>query len=91
MAFPWGLVILYGAIIAIVIYIIRKQRAGNIAAAVYITVTPAVNECCICLDGARTHMTIPCGHLAYCDKCIYKISICSICRTGIEKIIKVYE
>ena len=47
--------------------------------------------CCICLDMRRTHITVPCGHYAYCENCIRSIPSCSICMMPIDKKMKVYD
>ena len=46
--------------------------------------------CCICLENPITFAIIPCGHLAYCDKCIVQIHECGICRGGKDNVVKIY-
>ena len=44
---------------------------------------PIGTECCICLDGPRTIVLLPCKHLCLCKKCYAKSAIltCPICAT----------
>lgn len=50
-------------------------------------------ECVICLESAPTHVSIPCGHKAYCENCAGKFDEykdCPICRAPISGMVKVY-
>jgi hypothetical protein len=52
---------------------------------------PIENRCCICFEYTpKKSSCVPCGHTQYCDKCIGVITTCSICRTKIEKVIKIF-
>lgn len=48
------------------------------------------NICKICYDRELNIVFLPCGHIIACETCSVKILTCSICRTRIEKIVKVY-
>jgi hypothetical protein len=48
-------------------------------------------QCVICFEPIdRKQICVPCGHTQYCDHCIGIINECAICRTKINKIIKIY-
>ena len=51
------------------------------------------NCCVICLDAARTHVMVPCGHKCLCESCTYHMKKleCPMCRKPATDIIKVYE
>jgi hypothetical protein len=49
------------------------------------------NTCVICMDKPRTHTAIPCGHLSYCETCINKIMVCSVCRANITAKVKIHQ
>jgi len=47
---------------------------------------PAVTECVVCLDAARTHILVPCGHQCVCEDCASELSegdACPVCRQQI--------
>lgn len=48
-------------------------------------------ECCICMANKKSHACVPCGHQCVCETCSTSISKCPICRTKIEKFIKVFN
>jgi hypothetical protein len=49
------------------------------------------DQCVICFEPTeRKQLCAPCGHTQYCDHCIGSIHECAICRTQIDKIIKIY-
>lgn len=52
------------------------------------------NNCPICLNGPKTHIIIPCGHICLCENCSFKImdinKSCPICNTIVDGIYKVY-
>ena len=47
------------------------------------------NICPICFENKINICCIPCGH-TYCKKCIECSNNCFICRSNINKIIKIY-
>ena len=52
------------------------------------------SECVICLERVPTHLSIPCGHKAYCELCSLNLVIikdCPICRTPITGMVKVFD
>lgn len=53
---------------------------------------PSEDKCVICFSKTeKNKVLVPCGHRQFCEKCISKnFENCSICRTKIEKIIKIF-
>lgn len=52
---------------------------------------PLENQCCICFSFTdKKKLIVPCGHTQYCDKCIFIIIDCGICRSKIDKIINIF-
>ncbi|KAL0480200.1 XBAT35 [Acrasis kona] len=52
------------------------------------------SECVLCLDSNRTHLCVPCGHLAMCRNCavqIKDIGKCPICRNHTTDCIQLYQ
>lgn len=49
------------------------------------------SPCVICLECEKTYVFIPCGHMATCGKCAFKIDYCPICRSPIARKQKVYR
>uniref|UniRef100_A0A1S4HCF5 RING-type domain-containing protein n=2 Tax=gambiae species complex TaxID=44542 RepID=A0A1S4HCF5_ANOGA len=53
-----------------------------------------IGSCIICEDDDRTIVFVPCGHLCVCKTCARNIAyynpVCPVCRTHIEKQLKVY-
>lgn len=47
-------------------------------------------KCAICLNDARTHLVAPCGHKAFCTRCVEKLTECAICKSPIEGRIRVF-
>jgi hypothetical protein len=53
---------------------------------------PLEDQCVICFKRTnKSHLLVPCGHTQYCEKCINKISDCSICRATIKQVIKIQK
>lgn len=46
--------------------------------------------CCICMDEVKTHLIVPCGHLAYCAGCVRSITTCSLCNGAIQRVVRVF-
>ncbi|XP_014370616.2 E3 ubiquitin-protein ligase LRSAM1-like [Papilio machaon] len=47
-------------------------------------------ECVICMDARSQIVFVPCGHMCCCERCsITDIDLCPMCRTGVERKIKV--
>ena len=46
--------------------------------------------CCICMDEVKTHLIVPCGHLAYCGRCVGSITTCSLCNGTIQRVVRVF-
>lgn len=50
-----------------------------------------IDLCVICFTNKRTHLLIPCGHYAYCQSCVDKLSNkCALCCKHIESTQCVY-
>lgn len=48
-------------------------------------------SCRVCLDGDRTVVFLPCRHLATCPSCAAVVKTCPVCRSGIERVVKIYS
>lgn len=49
------------------------------------------NLCVICFElTQKIEVLVPCGHRQYCSSCIQKIDKCSVCRTKIQQVIRIY-
>ncbi|KAL6044701.1 Mitochondrial ubiquitin ligase activator of NFKB 1 [Balamuthia mandrillaris] len=48
------------------------------------------NVCVVCMDQSRSHLFLPCGHLATCHQCSLRLSLCPVCRTAIREMIQVF-
>mmetsp|Transcript_20415 Transcript_20415/g.43147 ORF Transcript_20415/g.43147 Transcript_20415/m.43147 type:complete len:298 (-) Transcript_20415:783-1676(-) len=50
------------------------------------------DNCVVCLDAAKTHLLVPCGHQCVCSCCARALSSCPICRAFLTgSAIKVYK
>ena len=47
--------------------------------------------CTICAERENTHAFVPCGHKAACASCSAKCTRCPICKTPVEKAIKIFD
>lgn len=52
-------------------------------------------ECAICMDGARTHAFVPCGHRMVCEPCATRVLLsadpaCPSCRSACTQALRVY-
>ena len=58
--------------------LLQKKKQEEAAAA-------EVDTCCICLDGKKSVVLLPCRHLCLCEKCNSpSLKKCPICRSTIE-------
>ncbi|KAJ8927929.1 hypothetical protein NQ314_019559 [Rhamnusium bicolor] len=48
------------------------------------------SECVICLENECQIVFVPCGHLCCCFQCSTSVGECPLCRTDIERKIKIY-
>lgn len=46
---------------------------------------------CKCCGGNADMCSLPCGHIALCEKCVYKYKQCLICKTRIIGVVKTYR
>ena len=48
--------------------------------------------CVVCLDAAKTHLIVPCGHQCVCSKCASCLmsSTCPICRCQVQEVVQVF-
>ena len=48
--------------------------------------------CCVCLEGEKTILVMPCKHLCLCEPCPKqkKLKLCPVCRTKIQQKINVF-
>uniref|UniRef100_A0A1B6CD26 RING-type domain-containing protein n=1 Tax=Clastoptera arizonana TaxID=38151 RepID=A0A1B6CD26_9HEMI len=49
------------------------------------------NECVICFERTSEGIFVPCGHLCTCMMCAVKLFECPLCRSTIERLIKVMK
>ena len=66
-----------------------------ILAAVSLHDAPADEECVVCMDGARTHAFVPCGHRMVCEECAMRVlrstdPACPSCRSACTQALRVY-
>ena len=57
-------------------------------------------NCCICMDGPKTHIMFPCGHQCICAGCAQSLqedmaegkrAACPLCRTDCVGVMKVFK
>jgi hypothetical protein len=47
--------------------------------------------CVVCMDAAKTHIVLPCGHMCVCEACAQLLrDRCPVCRGPIERITQVF-
>jgi hypothetical protein len=56
----------------------------------------AQSECCVCLDEAKSHAFVPCGHLCVCAGCAESIMSslkkeCPSCRGPAAQVVKIFQ
>ena len=51
------------------------------------------NECVVCMDDARTHAFVPCGHKAVCKACSESLrtTLCPMCREPFSSVWRIYD
>lgn len=49
--------------------------------------------CVVCLDGAKSHAAIPCGHLAFCAGCAGATAAthCPVCRAPTDGVLRIFS
>lgn len=49
-------------------------------------------QCIVCMEDAATHVVVPCGHFAFCQRCSgLASSTCPLCRQAAERVIRVFR
>ena len=48
------------------------------------------SECVVCMDMPRQFAMVPCGHLCLCERCKDNHTSCPICRSTVDKTLRVY-
>ena len=48
------------------------------------------DECVCCLQYAKTHACVPCGHKAVCGACAGRLHRCPICRADAREMVRIY-
>ena len=49
-----------------------------------------MKSCRICMDHDIESMFLPCGHVCCCKKCAHSVTLCPICRSRVERIMRAY-
>ncbi|GLD97532.1 hypothetical protein PINS_up006222 [Pythium insidiosum] len=74
---------------------VRDFAPSSLPAAKGLVEDAARPECAICWSAERDAVCVPCGHMAGCKSCLSRLagasSPCPICRSSIERVIKVYD
>lgn len=48
--------------------------------------------CIVCMEDSASHVVVPCGHLALCQRCSGLASTrCPLCRQDAERVIRVFR
>ena len=50
----------------------------------------AWRECCVCLAAEPDTVLLPCGHASYCGGCAADLDTCAVCRTRIDRRVRIY-
>ena len=48
------------------------------------------SSCVVCLTEKRSHVFLPCAHLASCLECSLQLNKCPICRTDVKAKVKIF-
>lgn len=49
-------------------------------------------QCIVCMEDSASHVVVPCGHLALCQRCSgLASSRCPLCRQAAERVIRVFR
>nr|ANS71023.1 inhibitor of apoptosis 3 [Lymantria dispar multiple nucleopolyhedrovirus] len=51
---------------------------------------PEISFCAVCLDASREVMFAPCHHVVCCERCASAVDACVVCRTPIERRVRVF-
>jgi len=71
-----------------------NQSSIKVVALSSTAISPRKSECVICLERPPSHLSIPCGHKAYCELCSLTFGDfkdCPLCRTPITGMVKVFD
>ena len=50
----------------------------------------SLDHCCICLYRTKEYACVPCGHMCICITCKERVQSCPICRSSVQKIVKIF-
>ena len=54
---------------------------------------PDESLCVVCMEGPRSHLLVPCGHLCLCQRCASHRAweACPLCREVAQQVIRLYS
>ena len=54
---------------------------------------PDSEACVVCMDGAKSHVLVPCGHQCVCGPCSERLAQghCPVCRTAVTMAMPVFK
>ena len=51
---------------------------------------PDRESCVVCLDEAKSHALVPCGHRCVCGPCGERLGQCPVCRQAVTMAMRVW-
>ena len=51
---------------------------------------PDRESCVVCLDEAKSHALVPCGHRCVCGPCGVRLGQCPVCRQAVTMAMRVW-
>ena len=51
---------------------------------------PDSESCVVCLDEAKSHALVPCGHRCVCGPCSERLAQCPVCRQAVTMSMRVW-
>ena len=52
---------------------------------------PDSESCVVCLDEAKSHVLVPCGHQCVCGSCGERLAQCPVCRQAVTMSMRVWK
>ena len=49
-----------------------------------------MDNCCICLTAVKQHACVPCYHMCICSRCKDRVSHCPLCRTAVQRVVRIF-